>query len=180
MRRDYLKNMANNRELQNKLEKVAVNAGIGKLSTSSNNFEEKVLPDLIRDLSVITGQKPAPRPTRQSIAGFKIREGSVVGLKVTLRGRRMMDFIERLSKSALPRLRDFKGIDLKNVDKNGNLSIGLKEQTIFPEVDSELARVIFGLQITIVPKGLEREEAIELYRQLGIPLKKHGKEISNS
>jgi len=163
--------MATIRELQNKLEKVVINAGIGRLATSSPHFNEKVLPDLMRDLSLITGQKPATRTARQSIAGFKVREGNIVGLQITLRGKRMADFIERLGKVALPRLRDFKGIDLKNVDKSGNLSVGLKEQTVFPEVDSETAKVIFGLQITVVPKFRKREEAIELYRQLGVPLK---------
>lgn len=160
------------KELQNKIKKVVVNAGVGKIATSSANFNEKVLPEIVKDLSLITGQKPSMRTARHSIAGFKIRQGNIVGLQTTLRGKRMADFIERISYIALPRLRDFRGIDLKNIDSNGNLSIGLKEQTIFPEIDSENTRTIFGFQVTIVLTDMERDEAIELYRKMGIPLKK--------
>lgn len=154
-----------------RLEKTVINAGVGKLAAETANFEEKLLPEIIRDLTLITGQKPRTRPARQSIAGFKIRQGAIIGLQITLRGRRMADFIERFSQSALPRLRDFKGIDLKNIDERGNLSVGLKDQMIFPEVNPEATKVSFGLQVTIVPKSKKRAEAIALYRQLRIPLK---------
>lgn len=154
-----------------RLEKAVVNAGVGRLAADSSNFEEKLLPEIIRDLALITGQKPRTRMARQSIAGFKIRQGAVIGLQVTLRGRRMMDFIERFSQSVLPRSRDFKGIDLKNIDEHGNLSIGLREQTVFPEVDPETTKISFGLQVTVVPRLKKRVEAIALYRQLRIPLK---------
>ncbi len=153
------------------LEKIVINSGVGRLSQQAN-FEEKILPELMRDFALITGQKPAARQARQSIAGFKLRAGTVVGLKVTLRGRRMQEFLERLSKVALARVRDFRGVDLKNVDKNGNLTIGIKEHTVFPEVSPETSRYDFGLEVTMVPKVKGREKAIELYRELGIPLKK--------
>ena len=158
--------------LKNKIEKVVINCGIGRLATNTNNFEEKVLPDLIKELSLIAAQKPAARSAKKSIAGFKLRMGNVVGLKATLRGKRMEQFLGRLIKVVLPRVRDFRGIDLKNVDGSGNLNIGIKEHLVFPEINPEESRVNFGLQITIVPNVKSREEAIELYRKLGVPLKK--------
>ena len=153
------------------LEKIVINTGLGRLSQQAN-FEDKVLPEIIKDFALITGQKPASRPARLSIAGFKLRAGTVVGLKVTLRGRRMQQFLERLNKIALARVRDFRGISLNSVDKNGNLTIGIKEHTIFPEISPEASRYDFGLEVTVVPKNKGREKAIELYRELGIPLKK--------
>ncbi len=161
----------NDKDLKSKLDKVVINSGIGRLSTTPN-FEEKVLPEIMKELATITGQKPAPRSAKQSIAGFKIRQGNIVGLKVTLRGKRMMEFLNRLNSIVLPRLRDFRGLDLKTVDAGGNLSIGLREQFVFPEILPENSKVNFGIQITIVPKNKSREEAIGLYRELGIPLKK--------
>ena len=154
------------------LEKIVINSGIGRLSATPN-FEEKVLPEIIKELSMITGQKPAPRAAKKSISGFKLREGSVVGLKTTLRGKRMVDFLNKLNSTVLPRLRDFRGLNLKNVDENGNLSIGLKEQVVFPEIIPEDSKVNFGMQITVVPKNKNRAEAIQLYRGLGVPLKKN-------
>ena len=161
----------NNRNQKSTLEKIVINSGIGRLSTAPN-FEEKVLPELMKELSAITGQKPAPRAAKKSISGFKLREGGVVGLKVTLRGKRMASFLNKLNSVVLPRLRDFRGLHLKSVDKNGNLSIGLREQIVFPEIAPEDSKVNFGVQITVVPKNKNRVEAIELYRGLGIPLKK--------
>ncbi|MEK7114876.1 MAG: 50S ribosomal protein L5, partial [Patescibacteria group bacterium] len=159
------------KNLKNKLDKVVVNSGIGRFSSQSN-FEEKFLPELMKELATITGQKPAPRGAKQSIAGFKTRQGNIVGLKVTLRGKRMMEFLNKLNSIVLPRLRDFRGLDLKTVDAGGNLSIGLREQFVFPEILPENSKVNFGIQITIVPKTKKREEAVELYRELGVPLKK--------
>lgn len=153
------------------LEKIVINTGIGRLSQQAN-FQEKVLPEVMRDLALITGQKPAGRAARQSIAGFKLRAGATIGLKVTLRGRRQNDFLQRLVKIALPRLRDFRGIALKNVDENGNLTIGIKEHTVFPEISPETSHYDFGLEISLVPKFRNREKAIELYKLIGIPFKK--------
>ncbi len=159
--------------MKNKLEKIVVNSGIGRLSTASPNFPEKVLPEIVKDFAALTGQKPATRAARQSIAGFKIREGQIVGLQVTLRGKRMTDFLEKIVKVVLPRVRDFRGIDLKNIDSRGNLNLGIKENVVFPEINPEVSKAGFGLQITVVPKAVKsREEAVRLYRELGVPLKK--------
>ena len=155
----------------NNLEKVVVNTGVGRLSTQPN-FEDKVLPEIVREFALITGQKPARQAARQSIAGFKLRSGTVVGLKATLRGKRMNQFLERLNKVALPRVRDFRGISLKNIDEGGNLTIGIKEHIIFPEISPETSRYDFGLQISLIPKEKGRDKAIGLYKQLGIPLEK--------
>lgn len=153
-------------------EKAVVNVGVGRLS-SQPNFEDKVLPEIQKELSTITGQKASPRAATKSIAGFKLRAGTVVGLKVTLRGERMISFLNRLARITLPRVRDFRGIDLKSVDKNGNLTIGLKEQVVFPEIVPETSRVNFGIEVTIVPKvARSRDHAIEMYRAIGIPFKK--------
>ena len=154
-----------------RLEKIVVNVGVGRLSQQSN-FEEKILPEIIKDLSIITGQKPASAKAKKSIAGFKIRAGQTVGLKTTLRSKRMYDFLERLNSVAFPRVKDFRGINLKNVDNNGNLTVGFKEHVIFPEINVEASKIDFGLEISIVSNAKKREEAIELYRQLGLPLKK--------
>lgn len=154
-----------------KIEKVVVNIGVGRMS-QQQNFQDKILPEILKDLSSITGQKPKSSAAKKSIAGFKIRQGQVVGLVVTLRGNRRADFIDRLVKIVFPRVKDFRGIDLKNVDKNGNLSIGFKEHVVFPEISQETSRYDFGLEVTIVPDIKNREQAIELYRLIGIPLKK--------
>lgn len=153
-----------------KLEKIVVNVGIGKLSQQPN-FEDKILPEVIKELSLITGQKPFICKAKKSIAGFKVRAGQIVGLKVTLRRQKMKDFLSRLVNIALPRVRDFKGINLKSIDGKGNLTIGIKEHTVFPEINPETSKVDFGLEISIVSNAKNREEAIELYRELGIPLK---------
>jgi large subunit ribosomal protein L5 len=153
------------------LEKVVVNAGIGKLSQSAG-FSDKILPELEAEFASFTGQKPVLKTAKKSIAGFKIRAGNVVGIMVTLRVARMIGFINKLVNIALPRVRDFRGIPLKNVDKNGNLTIGIKEHIIFPEVSAEVSKLNFGLQATIVPKVRGREEALEVYKLIGIPFSK--------
>jgi large subunit ribosomal protein L5 len=156
------------------VEKIIVNSGIGRIATATPGFTAKVLPAIIREFSLLTGQRPVTRLAKKSIASFKVREGDVIGVKTTLRGRRMVDFLERLTKVVLPRLRDFKGIDLKNIDSHGSLSIGLRDHLVFPEVAPEESQVNFGLQITIVPAEKKRAEAIAMYRELGVPLKKSG------
>ncbi len=154
-----------------KLEKIVINVGVGKLSQQPN-FEDKILPSLIQDLSLITGQKPAVCKAKKSISGFKVRAGQIIGFKITLRRRRMYDFLKRLIKVILPRGRDFRGINLKSIDAKGNFTIGLKEHTVFPEINPETSKVDFGLEISIVSNAKNREEAIKLYRILGIPLKR--------
>lgn len=153
------------------IEKIVVNASFGRLS-SQPNFEGKVLPELIKEFSSITGQKPSLRPAKQSISGFKLRAGMIVGLKSTLRRKRMHDFLVKIIKAVLPRVRDFRGIDLKNIDKMGNLTIGFKESFVFPDVSPEVSVVNFGVEVTVVPRERRREKAIALYRELGIPLKR--------
>lgn len=144
---------------------VVVASGVGK-----HRAEGKFLEDVEKGLTLLTGQKPAARPTRKSIAGFKIREGQVGGLMCTLRGRRMEDFLARLLRVALPRVRDFRGIPLKSIDARGSLTIGIREASAFPEVDPATVETPFGLQITIVTSAQSREEGLALFRALGFPL----------
>ncbi|MDE2096016.1 MAG: 50S ribosomal protein L5 [Patescibacteria group bacterium] len=153
------------------LEKIVVSVGLGRARTSPQ-FEDKILPEISKDLELITGQKPSLRRAKKSIAGFKVREGDIVGLTVTLRGRRMNDFLAKLTEVVLPRIRDFRGLDLKNIDSSGNLTIGLKEHVIFPEINQDVSHVAFGLEVTLVSSSKSREEDEEFYRSLGIPFKK--------
>jgi len=153
------------------IRKIVVNVGVGKLRNISA-FEEKVLPEIVKEVALITGQKPAPRAAKKSIAGFKTRQGDIVGLQVTLRGKRMEDFFTRLVNFVLPRVKDFRGLSLQNVDQAGNLNIGFREQFVFPEIEAEKSRVNFGLQVTAVSDFKNREQAIAFYRSLGVPLKK--------
>jgi len=158
-------------EVRKFLEKIVLNAGIGKLSQQPN-FEQKILPQLMNNLSAMTGQKPELRKAKKSISGFKIREGQIVGLKVTLRRRKMVDFFERVVRIVLPRVRDFRGLDIPFVDAGGTLNIGFREQLVFPEINPEESSVLFPFGINIVPRIKNREEAIKEYRRLGVPLKK--------
>lgn len=149
-----------------KVEKVVINIGLGRTLK-----DEKFLEVAMRDLALITGQKLKTTLAKKSIANFKIREGMVIGAAVTLRGQRMYDFISRLVNIALPRTRDFRGIDAKTIDKSGNLTIGVKEHIVFPEIKGEEVRNIFGFEITVVVKAKNREEALTLYKVLGFPIK---------
>lgn len=153
-----------------KLEKIVLNVGVGRLSQQSNF--DKLLPEIISDISLITGQKPITTLAKKSIAGFKVRERQVVGLKVTLRRSKMYDFLGKMVNIVFPRVKDFRGIDIKNVDKNGNLTIGIKEHAVFPEINFETLKVDFGIEVSIVSNANSKEEAIELYKLLGIPFKK--------
>jgi len=149
-----------------RIEKVVINAGLGRALK-----DEKFLEIALRDLALITGQKPKTALAKKSIANFKIREGMIIGAMVTLRGQKMDDFISRLVNIALPRTRDFRGIGVKSLDKNNNLTIGVKEHIVFPEIKGEEVRNIFGFEITIVVKAKNREEALVLYKALGFPIK---------
>lgn len=153
-----------------RIKKVTVNVGIGVLK--DNKMQEAISSDL----ATITGQKPIPTKARKAIAGFKVREGMVVGLKVTLRGNRMFDFLSRLIDIAIPRIRDFRGLDLKSVDQGGNLNIGIKEHIIFLEIAPEKVKSIFGLEVSITTNAKNREQALELFNLLGFPIK-YGKKI---
>lgn len=157
--------------IKQSLEKVVVNSGIGRLSQQAQ-FEEKVLPELMKELALITGQKPQIRKSRESIAGFKVRKNQIIGLRVILRHDRMADFLERVTNAVLPRIRDFQGIDPQKIDAAGNLNFGIKEQNVFPEIIPEESKVSFGIQVTVVPKEKNRVKAEALYRQIGVPLHK--------
>ncbi len=154
-----------------KIEKVIVNTGLGKLRNNAQ-FEDKLLPEVMKELALITGQKPAPRKAKKSIAGFKTRTGDIIGLQVTIRGKRMADFLKRTLNVVFPRVKDFRGLELTCLDGSGNLNIGFKEQFVFPEINIEQSKVNFGLQITIVPKIRNLAKAIDLYRSIGIPFKR--------
>ena len=150
-----------------KIEKVVVNVGVGRIR------DEKQHEEIRKYIAMITGQKPAPRPAKKSIASFKTRQGLIVGYQVSLRGKRMYDFISRLINIALPRTRDFKGLDSKSFDKKGNLTIGIKEHIVFPEIIGEDYRFLFGLEVTVVTSAKKREEGIELLKLMGFPIQ-HG------
>jgi len=153
-----------------RITKVVVNVGIGRIIKESDRVQEVF--DAIRD---ITGQLPVKTLAKKSIAGFKIREGQAVGIKVTLRGQRMWDFLTRLVGGALPRVRDFQGIAVSAIDQSGNLNIGIKEHTVFPEIIAERVRTIFSLQVTVSCDASSKEDAEKMYRTLGFPLQKREK-----
>jgi len=157
------------------LEKVVINVGLGRMSALTN-FEDKLLPAVTEELSAITSQRPMKRPAKKSIAGFKLREGTVVGLKTTLRGLKMEEFLKKMIKTALRRIRDFRGINDLAIDKAGNLTIGIKEHAVFPEITPETSKANFGLEITIVPKLpiKKHADAVAFYRELGIPFSSGG------
>lgn len=150
-----------------RIQKVVVNSGTGR-STQDKGVDQEV----VKYVTAITGQKPVSCAARKSIASFKTREGQIIGYKVTLRGKRMYDFLLRFIGASVPRMRDFRGFDLKAVDAGGNLTMGVREHIIFPETIGEDVRTIFGLEVTAVTNAKTREEAIALFRLLGFPLKK--------
>jgi large subunit ribosomal protein L5 len=149
-----------------RLEKVVVNMGVGEAAR-----EAKLLDAAIEDLTTITGQKPALTKARKSIAGFKLREGMTIGCKVTLRGSRMWEFVDRLLSVALPRIRDFRGLDPEAFDGHGNYSIGVTEQLIFPEIDYDKIDRVRGMDITVVTTAKTDDEGRSLLRALGFPLR---------
>jgi large subunit ribosomal protein L5 len=154
------------------IKKVVLNSSFGKAVVGKSASErEKIQNFISQDLSLIAGQKTNLAKSKKSIAGFKLREGLEIAAVVTLRKSRMWDFLERLVYLSLPRSRDFKGLDPKSIDKNGNLSIGFKEHIFFPEIFTEREKTIFGLEVTIVTNAKSKEEGLELYKLLGFPMK---------
>ncbi len=149
-----------------RLQKVVLNIGVGQAVK-----EKKELEEACEDLRLIAGQEPVIRRARKSVAGFSLRQGMPIGCMVTLRGRRMYEFLDKLFNIVLPRTRDFQGLDLKGFDGHGNYSLGLEEQLVFPEIDPHQTRKIRGLQVTIVTSSLNDKEAELLLRKLGCPLK---------
>jgi large subunit ribosomal protein L5 len=149
-----------------KLEKIVVNMGVGEAVVNA-----RALEGAMEDLAKITGQKPQLRRARKSIAGFKIREGVPVGARVTLRGERMWEFLDRLVSVALPRVRDFRGISPNSFDGRGNFALGLREQLIFPEISYDSIDATRGLDVAVVTTAQTDEEGQELLRLLGMPLR---------
>lgn len=161
-----------NRMAVPKIEKVVVNTGFGRLIAGKTSEEQKKIQDaILEDLALLSGQRPILTRAKKSISGFKIKEGMAIGAQITLRGKKMNDFLERLIHIVLPRSRDFRGIESKSLDKKGNLTIGIKEHIAFPEILPEKAKTIFGLEITVVTTAKSREEGIELLKSLGFPIK---------
>ncbi|WP_058300206.1 50S ribosomal protein L5 [Gorillibacterium timonense] len=150
-----------------KLEKVVINMGVGDAVANS-----KVLDSAVQDLQIIAGQKPVITRAKKSIAGFKLREGMPIGVKVTLRGERMYHFLDKLFNVALPRVRDFRGVSSKAFDGRGNYTLGLKEQLIFPEIEYDKVDKIRGMDVVIVTTAKTDEESRELLTQLGMPFVK--------
>ncbi len=152
-----------------RIEKITLNMGVGDAKANS-----KALDDAVEELAIISGQRPAITRARKSIAQFKLREGMPIGAKVTLRGARMWEFLDRLNTVALPRIRDFRGINPDGFDGRGNYNLGLREQTIFPEIDYDKVGAVRGLNVTITTSARTDEEAKALLQELGMPFREQG------
>jgi large subunit ribosomal protein L5 len=149
-----------------RIEKITVNMGVGEAKTNS-----KALDSAVEELTIIAGQRAQIRRARRSIAGFKIREGMPIGAKVTLRGARMYDFLDRLVSIALPRIRDFRGLAPQSFDGRGNFSLGVREQIIFPEINYDDVDTVRGLDVAITTSAKTDEEGLALLRELGLPFR---------
>ncbi|MEK7589693.1 MAG: 50S ribosomal protein L5 [Patescibacteria group bacterium] len=155
-----------------KIEKVVISAAIGSVK------DKNKLKTIQDRLAKITGQKENARAAKKSIATFKTRQGDILGYHITLRGQRMYDFLDRLIHIAIPRTRDFRGLDTKGIDEMGNFTMGIKEHTIFPETSDEDLKNVFGFAITIVTSAKNKEEAKEYFKALGLPFKKEEQKLS--
>ena len=153
-----------------KLEKLVISMGVGKYATLGGEGKAKI-EQAERELTVIAGQKPIRCKAKKSVANFKVREGMETGLKVTLRGKRMYEFVDRLIALAFPRVKDFRGIDAKGFDNGGNYNFGFNEQTVFPEVDGTTVTFQQGMNITIVTTAKNADEGRELLKQFGMPFR---------
>lgn len=150
-----------------KLDKIVINMGVGDAVSNAKNLENAV-----EELTLIAGQKPVITTAKKSIAGFRLREGMPIGAKVTLRGERMYDFLDKLVNVSLPRVRDFHGVSAKSFDGRGNYTLGVREQLIFPEIDYDKVDRVRGLDVVIVTTSNTDEEARELLTQFGMPFAK--------
>ena len=150
-----------------KVEKIVINMGVGDAVSNAKNLDKAV-----EELALISGQKPIITKAKKSIAGFRLREGMPIGAKVTLRGERMYEFLDKLVSVSLPRVRDFHGVSKKSFDGRGNFTLGVKEQLIFPEVDYDLVDKVRGIDIVVVTTAKTDEESRELLTQLGMPFQK--------
>ena len=159
-----------NNMLVPRITKVVINVGFGR------HFKEKeYIADIERSLTEIAGQKPVMTKAKKSISAFKIRDGLVIGAKVDLRGRRMYDFVDKLVNITFPRVRDFRGITAKSIDRAGNIAIGFKDHTAFPEIKVEKINNTFGLEVCITTNAKNKEEGLALFTALGFPFKKNEK-----
>jgi len=171
---DIAKEMASKFNLRNpmaipRINKIVINMGVGKAT------QDKALLDVAADsLGKISGQKPVITKAKTSVAGFRLREGNDIGCKVTLRGRRMYEFLDRLISVALPRIRDFRGVNPNSFDGHGNYSLGLAEQVVFPEIDPDKIQHAQGMDITIVTTAKNDDQARELLRHFGLPFRQPG------
>ena len=150
-----------------KIEKIVVNIGVGDAVANS-----KMLEAAMSDLEKITGQKPIETKAKKSIASFKVREGHKIGCKVTLRGEKMYEFLDKLISISLPRVRDFRGVSPKSFDGRGNYTLGIKEQLIFPEINFDEVVKVRGMDIVIVTTAKSNDEAFDLLKELGVPFRK--------
>ena len=150
-----------------KVEKIVLNIGVGDAVSNS-----KLLDEAVNELTLITGQKPVITRAKKSLAGFKLREGAPIGCKVTLRGERMYEFLDKLVNISLPRVRDFRGVSNNSFDGRGNYTLGIKEQLIFPEINFDKVNKLRGMDIVFVTTAKSDEEGRELLAQLGMPFKK--------
>ena len=150
-----------------KVEKIVLNIGVGDAVSNS-----KLLDEAVNELTLITGQKPVITRAKKSIAGFKLREGAPIGCKVTLRGERMYEFLDKLVNISLPRVRDFRGVSNNSFDGRGNYTLGIKEQLIFPEINFDKVNKLRGMDIVFVTTAKSDEEGRELLAQLGMPFNK--------
>ena len=150
-----------------RLKKITINMGVGSATSNQKDLEAAV-----RDLTKISGQKPVITKSKKSIASFKVREGNSIGCKVTLRGKRMYEFLDRLLNIAIPRIKDFRGISRNGFDGNGNFTLGLKEQTMFPEVDMEDSQILKGMNITLTTNVRSDKDSLSLIEKFGFPFKK--------
>lgn len=150
-----------------KIDKIVINMGLGEAVSNS-----KIIDEAVAELALITGQKPIVTRAKKSIAGFRLREGMPIGCKVTLRGARMYDFLDKLVNVALPRVRDFRGVSANAFDGRGNYTLGVKEQLIFPEIEFDKVSKVRGMDIVVVTTANTDEESRELLKQLGMPFQK--------
>jgi len=149
-----------------KLQKIVVNMGVGRAVDN-----KKLIEEATKHLTIVTGQKPLVTVAKKAIAGFKLRKGQAIGCKVTLRGKRMFEFLDRLISIVLPRIRDFRGISQKAFDGRGNYTLGLTEQIVFPEISIDSVEFVQGMDITIVISGNSNEQSCELLKLLGMPFR---------
>ena len=153
-----------------RLQKIVVNMGVGKALQDKNRMEQAA-----EQLAQITGQKAQVTKAKQAVSGFRLREGNPIGCRVTLRGQRMYEFLDRLISVALPRIRDFRGVNPKSFDGHGNYSLGLAEQVVFPEIDADKIQHTHGMDITIVTTAKSDDQARELLRHFGLPFRQPAK-----